>query len=73
MPSGIQVVQRIENDVKALEPIYVELRILDVGMVRFKLDMAIEFLSALFCDLCQSLNEIVASVLYGDPPELLIS
>lgn len=53
MPSRIEVVKGIEDERKALEPLYVELRIFDVCMVRFELDVRIEFGRALLCDLNQ--------------------
>jgi hypothetical protein len=45
MASGIDVVQRVENDIEALEPVDVEARIFNVGMVCFKLDSSIELCS----------------------------
>ena len=53
MPSRIEVVKGIEDECKALEPLYVELRIFDVCMVRLQLDVGIEFGGALLCDLNQ--------------------
>jgi len=51
MPPRFEIVQRIEDKVEGLEPIYVELRIFDVGMMRLKLDVRIELCRALFGDL----------------------
>lgn len=51
MPSRIEIVEGIEDKSEALEPLYTELRIFDVGMVRLELDMRIEFGGALLCDL----------------------
>ena len=51
MPSRIKIVQGIEDKYEALKPCYVELRILDVGMVRFELDVRVEIGGALLCDL----------------------
>lgn len=51
MASRIKVVEGIEDKFKALEPFYIELRIFDVGMVRFELDVRVELCSALLCDL----------------------
>lgn len=49
--SRIKVVKRIEDNCEALEPFYVELRIFDVGMVRFEFDVRVELGGAFFCDL----------------------
>ena len=43
MSSCIEIIQRIEHQIKALKPVYVELRIFDVRVVRFELDLRIEF------------------------------
>ena len=51
MPSRIKVIKGIEDNCETLEPFNVELRIFDVGMVRFELDVRVEFGSALLCDL----------------------
>ena len=48
MASSLQIVQRIENDRKRWEPLYVKLRIFDIGEVGYKLDVWIELLSHLF-------------------------
>ena len=53
MPSRIEVVKCVEDERKALEPLYVELRIFDVCMVRLELDVRIEFGGTLLCDLNQ--------------------
>ena len=53
MPSRIEVVKGIEDERKVLEPLYVELRIFDVCMVRLELDVRIEFGGTLLCDLNQ--------------------
>ena len=53
MPSRIKVVKRVEDERKALEPLYVELRIFDVCMVGLELDVRIEFGGTLLCDLNQ--------------------
>lgn len=49
--SRIKVVKRIEDNCEALKPFYVELRIFDVGVVRFKSDVRVELGGAFFCDL----------------------
>ena len=51
MPSRIKVIKGIEDNREALEPCYVELRIFDVGMVGFQLDVRVEPSGALLCDL----------------------
>lgn len=42
MPPRIEIIQRIENEIEALEPIYIEFGIFDVGVMRFELDVRIE-------------------------------
>lgn len=54
MTPGIQVVQGIEDQIEAGEPIDVELRILDIGVMCFKLDLWIESTGTLFGDLRSS-------------------
>ena len=58
MTSRLQVVKRIEYDRKAFEPANVELWVLDIGMVRFDLDVGVEFSGGLLRNLrypfCQS-------------------
>ncbi len=56
MPSCVKIIQRIEDDIEVLKPFYIELRVLDVGMVRLKLDMRIEFCCALFGNLRETMN-----------------
>lgn len=51
MASCIEIVKGIEDKFEALEPLYIELRIFDIGMVRFELDVRVELGGALFCDL----------------------
>ena len=51
MPSSLQIIQRIEHNIESLKPINVELRIFDICMVGFKLDMRVEGGCAFFCDL----------------------
>ena len=51
MPSCVKIIQRIKDDIEALKPFYIELRVLNVGMVRLKLDVRIEFCRALFGNL----------------------
>ena len=51
MSPCVQIIQRIEDDVETLKPIDVELRVLDVGMVGFELDIRIEFGGAVFRNL----------------------
>jgi hypothetical protein len=55
MPSGVQVVESIEDEGKALEPRNVEFVVLDVRMVRCDLDVWIEYLCSLLgnLDFCQ--------------------
>ena len=43
MPSRIEIVQGVEDKIEALEPLYVELGIFDVRVVRFKFDVRVEF------------------------------
>ena len=56
MPSCVKIIQCIEDDIEALEPFYIELRVLDVGMVCLELDMRIEFCCALFGNLREEMN-----------------
>ncbi len=51
MPSRIEIVEGIKDKCEALEPFRIELRIFDVGMVRFELDVRVESGGALLCDL----------------------
>ncbi len=51
MPSRIEVIEGIKDKCEALEPFCIELRIFDVGMVRFELDVRVESGGALLCDL----------------------
>lgn len=44
MASSVEVVECIKNYVELAEPFYVELRIFDVGVVGFKLDVWVELL-----------------------------
>ena len=54
MPPSVQIVERVEDEVEALEPVDVELGIFDVGMMRFDLDVRVEFAGGLFRDLFTS-------------------
>lgn len=56
MPSCVKIIQRIEDDIEVLKPFYIELRVLDVGMVCLELDMRIEFCCALFGNLREEMN-----------------
>ena len=51
MPSRVEIVQGVEDKTEALEPLYVELRIFDVRVVRFKSDVRVEFGGGLFGNL----------------------
>ncbi len=42
MATRIQIIQRIEDDAEPLEPVDVELRVLDVVGVRLDLDVGVE-------------------------------
>ena len=53
MPSRIKVVKSIEDNREPLEPFYIELRIFNVGMVRFELDVRVELRGAFFRDLSE--------------------
>ena len=44
MASSIEVVESVENDIELAEPSHVELRIFDVGVVGFELDVWVELL-----------------------------
>lgn len=51
MSPGIQIVQSIEDHCKALEPIDIELRILDVGMMCLQLHIRVEPVCSIFGNL----------------------
>ena len=51
MSSRIEVVKRVEDECEALKPLYIELRIFDVGMVSLELDVRVELGGALLCNL----------------------
>ena len=51
MPSCVKIIQCIKDNVEALKPFYIELRVFDVGMVRLELYVRIEFCRALFGNL----------------------
>ena len=51
MPSRVEIVQGIEDKIKALEPLYIELGIFDVRVMRFKSDVRVEFGGRLFGNL----------------------
>ena len=51
MPSRVEIVQGVEDQVEALEPLYVELGIFDVCVMRFKSDVRVEFGGGLFGNL----------------------
>lgn len=51
MPPGVQIIKRVEHQVKALEEFNVEPRIFDICVVGFQLHVRIEFLGTLLCDL----------------------
>jgi len=53
MPPRLKIVQRIENEIEGLKPVYIELGIFDVGMMRLELDVRIELRRALLCDLAK--------------------
>lgn len=65
MPSSIEVVQRIEDYIEALEPFYIESRIFDVCMVCFELDVRVEFGGGLFRDLARPAVSVMIYVLVG--------
>jgi hypothetical protein len=46
---GVEIVQRIEDQLEATEPLEVELRILDICKVGYDLDIGIEDLRGFFC------------------------
>lgn len=51
MPSSVEVVEGIEDDLEVAEPGYAELGIFDVGVMRDNLDVRIESLCRLFGNL----------------------
>lgn len=52
MTSSIEIVEGVENDVELAEPFYIELRIFDIGVVRFEFDVWVE----LFGDFLRNLG-----------------
>ena len=58
MPPRIEVIQRIKDNVERLEPGDVELRVLDVVVVRFDLDVGVELARRLFCNLSPALARL---------------
>lgn len=54
MSPRFKVVKSIEDEVEALEPVDVELRVFDVCVMRFELDVRIELGSGLFGNLRES-------------------
>ena len=51
MASCIEIVEGIEDKFEALEPLDIELRIFDIGLMRFEFDVRVELGGALLCDL----------------------
>jgi len=47
----IDIVKRIEDDVEALEKVDVELRIFDIPVIGFDVDVWVELTRRLFCNL----------------------
>lgn len=54
MTSSIEVVESVENEVELAEPFYIELRIFDIGVVRFEFNVWVE----LFGDFLRNLGII---------------
>lgn len=54
MSPRIQVIQRVENENETFEPFHVELRIFDVRMMRFDLDVWVELAGRLLRDLLRA-------------------
>lgn len=48
MAPGVEIVERIEDDGKGFEPIYIELGVFDVGVVGFEFDVRVELLGDIF-------------------------
>ena len=53
MSSCIEIIQRIEHQIKALKPFYIETGVLNVRVMRFELDLRIEFRGGIFGDLVE--------------------
>lgn len=51
MFTSIQIVERVEYNVETLEPLYIELRVLDVCVKCFEFDVGVELSSRLLRDL----------------------
>lgn len=64
MPTGVQVVQGIEDDVKLGEPVDVELTVLDVRVVGFEFCAGLKLLGDFFGDLRKRYSSISEEALY---------
>jgi hypothetical protein len=51
MTPRIEVVQRVEDQSEGLEPIDIELRVFDVGMMSLELNVRVKLYGALFSNL----------------------
>lgn len=58
MPPGVQVVQAVQNQVKALEEVNVELWVLDVGVVWGDADIGLEGADDLCCCDCLAAADV---------------
>lgn len=47
MPPSIEIIEGIENNGKCSEPVGVELRVLDIGMMRHDFDVGVELMCCL--------------------------
>lgn len=71
MSASIEIVQRIEYEVEALEPVNVEARVLDVCMVSFELDAWIEFAGGVLGNLNLSLANGHPIIIFVSPYQRL--
>jgi hypothetical protein len=61
MAPGLEVIERIEDDVEALEPGHVELGVLDVVVVRLDDDVGVELARGFLCDQGLGLLDVLAA------------
>jgi hypothetical protein len=75
MSTCIEIVEGVKDDVKLLKPRDAELRVLDVVVVGFDLDVGIELLRRFFRNLlwCQRMPSHLAKGLWSSVPMLWTS
>lgn len=61
MPASIQIVERVEDQIKFREPLHRVLCIFDVGVMRNQFDTRVELLCHLFCNQSLRLFDVLLS------------